>query len=385
MQKHPLIGTSVPKVYSPAVAAVIVLLCGASTALAQTAPSLGQAGSFAVLGASTVTNTGPSVLTGDLGVSPGSSITGFPPGSRTGATDAGGATAQAAQTDTTTAANALLAQACTTSFGPGNVDIGNQTFTPGVYCYASSASITGPVTLNGQGNANAVFIFRTGSTLITASASSVVLTNGAQACNVFWRVGSSATLGTSTTFIGNILAVTSITLNTNASISGRAIAQNGAVTLDSNTVARSVCSSTTTPGTPGTPGACPVITLAPTTLPNGTVGVAYSQAVTAGNGAASDTTYSYSLTGTGSLPPGLSLSFAGLISGTPLASGTNGNYNPTVRATDPNGCFGSANYSMITLTSVPTMPQVFVALLALSLLAMGYLKIRQGQRSAQVL
>ena len=373
-------GTIVPKGHSSlrslAIAAILALLCGPSTVLAQTAPSLGQAGSFAVLGASTVTNTGPSVLTGDLGVSPGSAITGFPPGSRTGATDAGGPTAQGAQTDTTTAANALLAQACTSSFGPGNVDIGNTTFTPGVYCYASSASITGPVTLNAQGNTNAVFIFRTGSTLITASASSVVLINGAQACNVFWRVGSSATLGTSTTFIGNILARTSITLNTNASVSGRALAQDGAVTLDSNTVTRSICATTGT--------TCPVITLAPTTLPNPTVGVAYSQAITAGNGLASDTTYTYSLQGTGSLPPGLSLSFGGVVSGTPLASGTNGNYNVTVRATNPSNCFGDISYSMITLTSVPTLPQVFVALLALSLLAMGYLKISRGSRDLQL-
>jgi len=370
--------------YSTCCVAIIILLCGASSALAQTAPSLGSADSFAVLGASTVTNTGPTVITGDLGVSPGNSITGFPPGSVvSGGSDAGGATSAAAQTSVTTAANALLAQACTTSFGPGNQDLGGLILTPGVYCFASSASITGTVTLNGQGNAGAVFIFRTGSTLITAPASSVVLINSAQSCNVFWRVGSSATLGTTTSFVGNILAVASITLNTSARIVGRALAQNGAVTLDSNTVSRSTCASTTpAPGTPGGSAICPAITLAPTTLPNGTVGVAYSQAITAGNGLASDTTYTFTLTGTGGLPPGLSLSSAGVISGTPLATGTGGTYNVTIRATDPSGCFGFTAFSMITVTAVPTLPEIFLVLLALGLMTIGYLRLRRGTPGA---
>ncbi len=364
-------GTVVPKVYFPLVAAAIALLCGASTVLAQTAPSLGAADSFAVLAGSTVTNTGSSVVTGDRGVSPGSAITGFPPGLVTGgATDAGGASANNAQNSVTTAANALLAQACTTNFGPGNQDLGGQTLTPGVYCFASSASITGTLTLNAQGNAAAVFIFRTASTVVTASNSSVVMINGGQPCNVFWRVGSSATLGTNTTFVGSILALTSITLNTTARISGRALAQNGAVTLDSNAVTRTTCSSTTTPTT------CPVITLAPTTLPNGTVGVAYSQAITAGNGLASDRTYTFNLIGTGAVPPGLSLSSAGVLAGTPLATGTGGTYSFTVRATDTSSCFGDAAYTLATLTSVPTLPQFFLALLAASLLAIGYHRLR---------
>ena len=362
--------------YATAYAALIILIGGASAAQAQTAPSLGAADSFAGLGSSTVTNTGPTVVTGDLGVSPGNAITGFPPGVVTsGTTDAGGSSSTGAQTSVITAANALLAQACTTSFGPGNQDLGGLILTPGVYCFASSTSITGTVMLNGQGNAGAVFIFRTGSTLVTASSSSVVLINGAQPCNVFWRVGSSATLGTTTSFVGNILAVASITLTTNASILGRALAQNGAVTLDSNRVTRSPCAAASGPS-------CPAITLAPTTLPNGTVGVVYSQAVTAGNGSASDTTSTFILTGTGGLPPGLALSAAGLVSGTPLSSGTGGTYNVTVRATDPAGCFGTISYSLITLTAVPTLPQIFLVLLALGLMTIGYLRLRRGTRDA---
>ncbi len=224
-----------------------VLFCAATfySASAQTAPSLGTAQSFAVLGASTVTNTGPSVITGDLGVSPGTAVTGFPPGTVVGgATYPADAVALQAQADNTTAYNVLAGEACNTTYGVPS-DIGGLTLVSGVYCFASSAGLTGTVTLDAQGNPNAVFIFKIASTLITASDSRVLLVNGASPCNVFWQVGSSATLGTRTDFVGNILALTSITLNTNAILSGRALAQNGAVTLDSNTVAVSSCGGTT--------------------------------------------------------------------------------------------------------------------------------------------
>ena len=223
-------------------------LLGAATihsASAQTAPSLGNAESFAVLGASTVTNTGPSVITGNLGVSPGTAVTGFPPGTVVGgsiyAADALAAQAQAANT---TAYNDLASEACNTTYGVPT-DIGGMTLVPGVYCFASSAGLTGTLTLDAQGNPNAVFVFKIASTLITASNSRVLLINGASPCEVFWQVGSSATLGTGTDFVGNILALTSITLDTNAILAGRALAQNGAVTLDSNTVSVSSCSGTT--------------------------------------------------------------------------------------------------------------------------------------------
>jgi hypothetical protein len=203
-------------------------LFGSSPALAQ---SLGTAASFAVLGGSTVTNTGPSVIAGDLGVSPGSAVTGFPPGIVIGGTiHAADAVALQAQNDVTTAYNFLAGQACTTDLT--GQDLGGLTLTPGVYCFSSSAQLTGTLTLNGAGT----YIFQIGTSLTTASGASVSLINGASACNVWWQAGSSATLGTATSLPGNILALTSITLNTAASVSGRALARNGAVTLDGNTV-----------------------------------------------------------------------------------------------------------------------------------------------------
>lgn len=218
------------------------------SASAQTAPSLGTAQSFAILGASTVTNTGPTVITGDLGVSPGTAVTGFPPGTVVGGSIyAADALALQAQGANTAAYNQLASQACNTTYGVPT-DIGGLTLTPGVYCFASSAGLTGTLTLDAQGNPNAIFIFEIGSTLITSTNSRVLLVNGASPCQVFWQVGSSATLQVGTNFVGNILALTSITLDTNAILSGRALAQNGAVTMDSNTVAVSSCG-----GTPVTP------------------------------------------------------------------------------------------------------------------------------------
>ncbi|MBA3256115.1 MAG: DUF3494 domain-containing protein [Pyrinomonadaceae bacterium] len=199
------------------------------------APSLGTAASFAVLAATTVTNTGLTVVTGNLGVSPGTAVTGFPPGIVVGTIFTGaGSMAGTAQTDATAAYNNLAGQACDTVLT--GQDLGGLVLGPGVYCFSSSAFLTGTLTLDGQGNPNAVFVFQIGSTLVTASASQVVLINGANACNVFFQVGSSATLGTGTQFQGNILALTSITATTGANLNGRAIALNGAVTLDTNNI-----------------------------------------------------------------------------------------------------------------------------------------------------
>jgi type VI secretion system secreted protein VgrG len=215
--------------------------------LGQSAPALGQAGTFAVLGASTVTNTGPTVVTGDLGVSPGSSVTGFPPGVVLGGSiHAADALAAQAQTDLTTAYNAVAATPCTSDLT--GQDLGGMILTPGVYCFTSSAQLTGTLTLNAGGNLNAVFLFKIGSTLTTASASQAIVINGGSSCNVFWQVGSSATLGTGTALAGNILALTSITLTTGSGVSGRALARNGAVTMDTNAVA--VCAATPGVGVP---------------------------------------------------------------------------------------------------------------------------------------
>ena len=199
------------------------------------APSLGTATSFAVLAGSTATNTGLTTVVGDLGVSPGTAITGFPPGVVTGGTiHANDAVALQAQNDVTAAYNNLAGQACNTTLT--GQDLGGQTLPPGVYCFSTSAQLTGVLTLDGQGDPNAIFVFQIGSTLTTASNAAVLLINGASSCNVFWQIGSAATLGTDTVFVGSLLTSASITLNTNASLFGRALAQTGAVTMDTNQI-----------------------------------------------------------------------------------------------------------------------------------------------------
>jgi hypothetical protein len=196
---------------------------------------LGTAGSFGVLGGSTVTNTGASVVTGNVGVSPGSAITGFPPGTATGSIyNAGGVAAQA-QTDASAAYSGLAGMAVTDTLT--GTDLGGLTLTPGVYEFASSAQLTGALILDGEGNDNALWVFLVGSTLNTASGSSVSVIRSGANDGIFWGVGSSATLGTATAFEGNILASTSITLDTGATIGcGSALASTGAVTMDTNTI-----------------------------------------------------------------------------------------------------------------------------------------------------
>ena len=220
----------------------VLLAAGVSTqaaTAAQDAPGLGTSTSFAVLAGTTVTNTGPSVISGNLGVSPGTAITGFPPGIvQGGVQHSADAVAAEAEADMTTAMNDAAGR------GPAaaaSTDLGGETLDPGVYNHGSGLFLTGTVTLDGKGDPNSVFIFQAGSTLITASNSNVRLINGAQPCNVFWQVGSSATIGTNTTFAGTVMALTSISVQTGATVTGRILAQNGQVSLDTNVITRPTC------------------------------------------------------------------------------------------------------------------------------------------------
>jgi hypothetical protein len=196
--------------------------------------NLGTASAYGVFGGTTVTNTGLTVVSARVGLSPGVSITGFPPGISDGQ-DISNAAATQAKADIQAAYSAAAGLASTKSLT--GTDLGGQILLPGVYTFASSGGLTGILTLDGGGDSNAVFVFQFGSTITTASASSVLLINGAQACNVFWQVGSSATFGTGTDFVGNVLAFTSITVTTGVSLRrGGFYALGGAVTLDTNLI-----------------------------------------------------------------------------------------------------------------------------------------------------
>ena len=220
----------------------MMTLALAGSSQAATSVGLGTANSFAVLAGAGVTNTGPSVINGDLGTSPTPAVTGFggaPNGTVNGSIHQADALAGQAQDDLTTAYNDAAGQ------GPVNTlatELGGQTLTPGVYDSESGTfGITGTLTLNAQGNPDAVFIFKTASTLISASASQVSMINGAQPCHLFWQVGSSATLGTNSAFAGNILALESIELNSGVTVIGRLLARNASVTLINDTVTRADC------------------------------------------------------------------------------------------------------------------------------------------------
>jgi hypothetical protein len=243
------------------VALIGIALCFVFTAImvaipiaANAAPvGLATAQPFVVLGGAGVTNTGPSVLNGDLGVTPGTSLSGFgAPAVVNGATHANDAVAAQAQADLTTAYNVAAGQ----PIAPGNdltgVDLGGLTLSPGAYGYSTSAELTGQLTLDAHGDPSAQFVFVIGSTLTTASASSVVLTNGASPCNVFWKIGSSATFGSGTAFQGNVMALTSISLNSGVTVLGRALARNGEVTLINDVLTQPGCATETSTTPTGT-------------------------------------------------------------------------------------------------------------------------------------
>jgi len=214
---------------------------------------LGAADSFAVLGASTITNAGTTVINGNLGLHPGTAVVGFPPGTVNGTEHRNDAVARQAVTDLTTAYDDAAARPSSATSPP---DLGGRTLTGGVYRsgLVPSLGLTGRLTLDARGDPRAVFIFQIASTLVTAPDSSVRLANGAQACNVFWQVGSSATLGTRTAFQGSVLALQSISVNHGAAVNGRLLARNGAVTLLDDTVTRPRCAAGTGGGPDPSPG-----------------------------------------------------------------------------------------------------------------------------------
>ncbi|HLW89418.1 MAG TPA: ice-binding family protein [Terriglobales bacterium] len=195
-------------------------------------------GNFSVLAGTTVTNTGSTVVSGDVGVCPGTAVTGFPPGSTGGTIHLADGAASLAQATLTAAYIDAAGRAGGTSVAG---DLVGQTLTAGVYTSTSSLAESGDLTLDAQGNPSAVFIFQIASTLTTGSGSHIVLANGAKACNVFWQVGSSATLGTNSVFNGNIMALTSISIATGVNLQGRALARNGAVTLDTDVITGCTC------------------------------------------------------------------------------------------------------------------------------------------------
>jgi hypothetical protein len=209
----------------------------------QTAVNLASASTFAVMATSSITSTGATRITGDVGLAPGTSMTGFPPGTVTGTIHVNDAAVTQAKADLLAAYNDVVSRSTGAQTLAGN--LGGLTFTPGLYVNSSSVLISGSgpsnnVTLDAQGNANAVFIFKMSSTLTTASGAQVILAGGAQAKNVYWQVGSSATLDTTTMFQGNILAAVSVTLNTNSVMNGRIFSGAGggaaSVTLNASSV-----------------------------------------------------------------------------------------------------------------------------------------------------
>jgi hypothetical protein len=226
-------------------ALTLLVTAGFATSAQAATVGLGTLDSFAVLGHTTVTNTGPSVITGDVGLSPGTSAPGFPPGMVNGTFHINDSVAAKAQDDLTTAYNDAAGRSSTATVA---ADLAGQTLTPGVYSAASTMGLSGALTLDAENNPNAVFVFQVGSGLNIASASHVLLTRGAQSCNVFWKVGSSAVIDSSAVFVGNVMANQSISMKTAATLDGRVLARNGAVTLDTNTITRSRCATGTTGG-----------------------------------------------------------------------------------------------------------------------------------------
>jgi hypothetical protein len=326
---------------SAALSVLALTLVSATAATAATTidgpVGLGSAASFSVLAGSTVTNTGTSVLAGDVGLSPGTAITGFPPGVVNGTVHATDAVAAQAQVDLGTAYGVA---AGLTPVATNLGDLTGRSLTPGVYS-GGELAVTGALTL--EGTAASVWVFQAASTLTIGSGAVITVTGGASACNVFWQVGSSATIRTGAQFVGTVMAQESITAQTAATITGRLLARTSAVTLDTNTVTVPTACNTT----PGTVTSSPQITSA--APPAGVVGTDYTYTVTA-SGTPSP---AFSVTA-GTLPPGLTLDSAtGVIAGRPTTAGTS---SFTVTAANGASPDASATLSIGVAVPTPTSP-----------------------------
>ena len=303
--------------------------------------NLGTAETYGVLGASAVTNTGPTVVNGDVGVSPDTSVTGFgglPNGTINGTLHQTDAAAAQAQTDTTTAFNVA---ASLTPTATGLTELSGLSLTPGVYS-GGALSLSNNNTLTLAGSAQSVWVFQAASTLTIGSATSIIVTGGASACNVFWQVGSSATIGTGAAFQGTILAQESVTATTGATVVGRLLARVAAVTLDTNTI-----TAPTGCPPPGTPSQTAVPVITSSTPPAATAGTPYSYTITAtGNPAP---TYTVSA---GTLPAGLTLGgTTGTIAGTPTTPGSS---TFTITASNGQTPDASATYTVTTRPAAST-------------------------------
>jgi hypothetical protein len=299
-RRRRIAGLAAPALVVASLATPLVLASPAGAVA--TAPPLGSASTFAVLGGSAVTNTGATVLTGDLGVSPGSSISGFPPGQVNGTLQST-PVSTAAQTSIATAIGAANSESCDANLSGQN--LGGMTLAPGVYCFDSSAQLTGLLKLDAQGSSTAQWLFKITSALTTASNAAVELVNGSGSCsdNVNWLIGSSATVGSGSTFLGNIIATTSITLATGSGSTGSLYAHTGAVTMDTNKV--STCSGSGTIIPPPPP-------VAISTTPSGSVpsGGVISDSATVSGGLSPSGSVTFKLFGPGNTT----------CTGTPLSS-----------------------------------------------------------------
>lgn len=291
------------------------------------AVELGRACPFAILaGTPAVTNVGPSIVTGDVGISPAASVTGFPPGTIIGVIHAADQAAANAQVDLTAAFTAANLLAPTEPAIVGGVFDG-LTLVPGVYDVTGvTGSLTGALTFDGVGE----YVIRIPTSLTINPGAVMSLINGALAENIFWIVGSSAAIDTTVTFKGSILALTSITVNDGSNIEGKLLARNGTVTLINDVVTSASCAGQS----------CPLITILPYTLPNGIVGRPYLQQLSGNDG---EQPYTFTIT-SGALPDGLTLNEeTGVISGSPTNRTT---ANFTITATDNEGCESSQSYAM---------------------------------------